>query len=55
MGLWIAMGVGVGAAIGSATHSIAIWIAIGAGVGAQPQLRSNKRIPVTPDSFFAFA
>src|SRR5206468_10596571 len=32
-GVWIAVGIGVGGAIGTATHSMAIWICIGAIVG----------------------
>ncbi len=30
---WLAIGIGIGAAMGAATDSMAIWVAIGAGVG----------------------
>jgi hypothetical protein len=33
-GAWTAVGVGVGVAIGAATHSLAFWTAIGVAVGA---------------------
>jgi len=33
MGLWIAIGAGVGTAIGVASDNIAIWLAVGIGAG----------------------
>lgn len=34
VGAWTAVGVGVGVAIGAATHSLALWTAIGVALGA---------------------
>jgi TPP-dependent 2-oxoacid decarboxylase len=34
VGAWTAVGVGVGVAIGAATHALALWTAIGVAVGA---------------------
>lgn len=33
MGVWTAIGVGAGAAIGSATGKMAVWVALGAAIG----------------------
>ncbi len=33
MGSWVAIGVGVGAALGIAMDQLAVWTAVGAGIG----------------------
>ena len=33
VGTWLAVGIGVGVAMGAATENLAVWIAIGAVVG----------------------
>jgi hypothetical protein len=34
MGMWLAIGVAVGAGVGVATHNLAVWIGAGIAVGA---------------------
>ena len=33
VGIWIAVGVGMGAALGAAMHNMGVWVAVGAGIG----------------------
>ena len=33
VGVWLALGAGIGTAIGAATQNIGMWLAIGAGMG----------------------
>jgi len=33
VGVWLALGSGIGTAIGAATQNISMWLAIGAGMG----------------------
>ena len=34
IGVWLALGAGIGTAIGAATQNIGMWLALGAGIGA---------------------
>ena len=34
MGVWLAVGAGIGVALGAATHNMGVWLAVGVAVGA---------------------
>jgi hypothetical protein len=47
VGVWLALGTGIGSAIGAATHNIGVWLALGAGIGvaigaALSMMKSDK-------------
>jgi len=33
VGVWLALGAGIGTAIGAATQNMGVWLALGAGIG----------------------
>jgi hypothetical protein len=43
MAVWIAVGIGVGVAIGAATHSMPIWICVGVVAGAAVGAVTSRR------------
>ena len=43
MGVWLAVGPGVGAALGAATHNMAVWLAVGVALGAVIDIIVRKR------------
>jgi hypothetical protein len=43
MGVWTAVGVGIGVAIGAALHDLAVWTAIGAAIGALAEFFIGKK------------
>ncbi len=45
VGVWLAVGAGVGAALGAATHHIAVWLAVGVALGAVIDIVVRKRRP----------
>lgn len=47
IGVWLALGAGIGSAIGVATENIGVWLALGAGIGvaigaAMSMVKSDK-------------
>ena len=41
--VWLAVAIGIGAAIGAATDNMGTWVAVGAGVGAATMFVLAKR------------
>jgi hypothetical protein len=43
--VWLALGAGVGVALGAATHHMAVWLAVGVALGAAIDIVVQKRPP----------
>ena len=42
-GVWAALGIGIGAALGVALHNIAVWVGVGAALGVIIGILSSRR------------
>jgi len=45
MGVWLAVGAGVGAALGATTHHMAIWLAVCVALGAAIDIIVQRKRP----------